>query len=78
MSNGNTIRRLVLHYQTGVRVLFGQAGGPLITIDGSGHIHVDPPGDPWFDQAGATELVSALIETGIVSAEQVRVAARSL
>jgi hypothetical protein len=77
MSDGN-IRRLVLHYETGVRVLLGQAGGPLITIDGQGHIHVDPPGDPWFNQAGATELVSALVESGIVSAEQVKVAVRNM
>jgi hypothetical protein len=37
-----------------VKVLLGGADGPLITIDGAGHIHVTPsggPGDPELRQA---------------------------
>ena len=37
-------------YSIYVKVLFGQGDGPLIYIDGSGHIHIVGPGDPAFSK----------------------------
>jgi hypothetical protein len=37
-----------------VRVILGGADGPLVTIDGAGHIHITPsggPGDPELRKA---------------------------
>jgi hypothetical protein len=44
-------------YAIYVRVLTGQADGPLVTIDANGHIHIGPggPGDP----TGVSEKVQA-------------------